>query len=516
MKVALVWLRKDLRIHDNYALQSALQNATHILPIYCLDPKEVDIDFLYGKKPMPTLPETYKVALPKTGIFRSRFLLESLSDLRKQFRMKKSDLCVVPFDPVKVVNRILTWFKKEGIHVQGLYYQREVSYEELETEREMNRMLTNHSVPSCPVWGTTLYHIEDLPFQPEDCPDVFTQFRKVCEQRSSVRSELFLPLKPFPRKAFGEFMDSFAIVPLQSTCDEDDNDSRVGIIPSLHPQIHAFVQGGESAGLKRVRYYFWESNLIQRYKETRNGLVGLDYSSKFSPWLALGCLSPRFIYRELKKYEQTVLSNDSTYWLYFELLWRDFWKIVSLRYGPGLFLLNGPKILRKKNYTRTWKYDKVLFQKWIDGKTGIPFVDAAMRELKQTGYMSNRARQNVASFLVHSLGIDWRWGACYFESTLIDHDPESNYGNWQYVAGVGTDPREYRKFNMIKQAQDYDPQGEFVKKWCPELKDVPNGHPGLFMPWNSLVHYPPPIVIESAWKLLPQKKVRTSDWTIKK
>jgi deoxyribodipyrimidine photo-lyase len=117
------------------------------------------------------------------------------------------------------------------------------------------------------------------------------------------------------------------------------------------------------------------------------------------------------------------------------------------------------------------------------------------------------------------LKIDWRWGACYFESLLIDHDPESNYGNWQYVAGVGTDPRQHRKFNMIKQAQDYDPSGDYVKKWCSELKDLPSGHIGLFMPWKAPIRqYPSPIVIEETWKVKESKTIkpaRKSDWKIK-
>ena len=123
-----------------------------------------------------------------------------------------------------------------------------------------------------------------------------------------------------------------------------------------------------------------------------------------------------------------------------------------------------------------------MFEKWARGETGVPFVDASMRELLHTGWMSNRSRQNVASFLVKDLHLDWRMGAEWFESLLLDHDVSSNYGNWNYSAGIGTDPRLDRKFNVVKQALDYDPDGEFVKLWLPELKDVPAEK--VHFPWR--------------------------------
>jgi deoxyribodipyrimidine photo-lyase len=120
-----------------------------------------------------------------------------------------------------------------------------------------------------------------------------------------------------------------------------------------------------------------------------------------------------------------------------------------------------------------WRKDKNLFFKWTDGLTGIPFIDANMRELNLTGFMSNRGRQNVASFLVNDLGIDWRWGAAYFESMLIDYDVCSNWGNWMYIAGVGNDPRENRYFNILRQANNYDPKGDYIRQWIPEISQIP-------------------------------------------
>jgi len=142
-----------------------------------------------------------------------------------------------------------------------------------------------------------------------------------------------------------------------------------------------------------------------------------------------------------------------------------------------------------------------MFDLWAIGKTGVPFVDANMRELTATGWMSNRGRQNVASFLVRDLKVNWQMGAEYFESQLIDYDTCSNWGNWNYVAGVGSDPREDRYFNILTQAKNYDPLGDYVRLWCPELAKVPVDkihRPDLLTPDES-AHYPKALVNIGKW-----------------
>jgi len=225
--------------------------------------------------------------------------------------------------------------------------------------------------------------------------------------------------------------------------------------------------GGESSGLGRIQSYFWEKDLLKVYKETRNGLIGADYSSKFSPWLSLGCISPRMVFEEVKRYERERKKNESTYWLVFELIWRDYFRIICKKHGDKVFQVGGIR-----NQMDSWSRDRDQFERWIEGKTGVPFVDANMRELKETGFMSNRGRQIVASFLVNDLGIDWTWGASYFESMLIDYDVCSNWGNWMYVGGVGNDPRENRYFNILRQARNYDKNGDYVRMWIPELEAI--------------------------------------------
>lgn len=226
--------------------------------------------------------------------------------------------------------------------------------------------------------------------------------------------------------------------------------------------------GGETAALGRVEEHFWKKDLIKIYKEIRNGMLGPDYSTKFSPWLATGCLSARYIYDEVRRYEKERLANDSTYWVLFELIWRDYFRFLSIKYGNSIFHLGGPR-----KVVSNWSQNRAFFEAWRDGHTGYPLIDANMKELCTTGFMSNRGRQIVCSFLVRDMGIDWRMGAEWFETCLLDYDPCSNYGNWTYGAGVGNDPREDRYFSIPKQAQNYDPDGEYVSYWLPELQQLP-------------------------------------------
>lgn len=209
-------------------------------------------------------------------------------------------------------------------------------------------------------------------------------------------------------------------------------------------------------------------------------MLGLDYSSKFSAWLANGSLSPRYVYEEVRRYEAERTQNESTYWLIFELYWRDYFRFVGLKFGNRIFQRRGLKNAdpaggradkRAKNGRS--KGAEAVFEKWRLGQTGVPLIDANMRELLATGFMSNRGRQNVAKFLVQELHLDWRQGAAWFESQVLDYDVCSNWGNWLYMAGVGNDPRENRYFHILKQATNYDPEGEYVKHWLPELARVP-------------------------------------------
>jgi len=294
---------------------------------------------------------------------------------------------------------------------------------------------------------STLYHAEDLPFSIKDIPDIFSNFRKKTEKDAVIRSSFENPLQIKSPEIEPLVLPTLEALGLSF----QPIDARAAIV----------FKGGETEAIARLNHYFFESKCISEYKETRNSLVGSDYSSKFSAWLALGCISPRFIYQELKKYEQEFGANESTYWLVFELLWRDYFRFMMKKYNVKFFQQAG---IQNKGIPVN-KHNTHQLQEWIEGTTGVNFVDANMLELKRTGFMSNRGRQNVASYLCNDLKLDWRFGAAYFEQQLIDYDVCSNWGNWAYLAGVGNDPRGNRYFNIEKQSSDYDKNKIYRNLW---------------------------------------------------
>lgn len=449
----LLWYRRDLRLHDHEPLARAIAQQAQIIPVYCFDPRE------FGQTAF---------GFPKTGAFRAQFLLESVVDLRQQWQQRGGELVVRWGKPEQVIAAIATQY-----NVDAVYASTEVTAEEIRVERSLQTALKQ--IPLKRFWGATLFHRDDLPFKLAELPDLFTRFRKAVEKSSDVRTQFPTPptLSPLPTDLEPGASPTWEQIGLEPP----PADFR-GVLP---------FHGGETAGMERLKDYFWRRDRLKVYKETRNGMLGADYSSKFSPWLALGCLSPRYIDDQIQDYEDQRVANDSTYWLFFELLWRDYFRFVALKSGNAIFKPSG-----LQGVNLPWQQDQTRFELWSQGETGYPLVDANMRELAATGFMSNRGRQNVASFLTKNLGIDWRLGAEWFESLLLDYDVCSNYGNWNYTAGVGNDARGFRYFNIPKQSKDYDAKGHYVKHWLPELVDVP----------PHLVHTP--------WKLSPEEQKRYS------
>ena len=436
----IVWFRNDLRLHDHEALYRACKNAERIIPVYILDPR---------------VWENGSFGFIKTGQFRTQFLLQSLDDLAVSLRKLGTNLVVRQGYPEELLPEMTQEFGAEAI-----YAHKEATVEEIQVEQRLEDSLFARGKYLELFWGSTLFHLEDLPMPLSGLPPVFTHFRKEVERMSRVRECFPLP-KEIPG---GKAIPNPQIPSLESLIGES------GANPLDTRSAFPF-KGGECQGLMRLHAYLWENNAIQTYKETRNGLLGTAYSSKFSPWLAMGSLSPRYVFHEIKQYEQERIKNESTYWLVFELIWRDYFRFIARKHGRSLFLKGGIKG-KEIEGKRDWD----TFETWKEGNTGVPFVDANMRELKTTGFMSNRGRQNVASFLVKDLELDWRMGAAYFESMLIDYDPCSNWGNWNYVAGVGNDPRPTRYFNVVAQGQRYDPQGAFLRTWLPELQGLSDIH----------------------------------------
>ena len=437
----IVWFRQDLRLHDNEALTDALKNGEEVIPVYVFDERVFTGQTRFG--------------FPKTGKYRCQFIIESVHDLRENLRKLGSDLYIRIGKPEEEIFEIARTTKSSWV-----FCNRERTEEEVEVQDALERKLWSVGQEVRFSRGKMLYYTADLPFPVTHTPDIFTHFRKEVEKFVPIREVL-----PTPQK------DDFQAITVDLPLGDIPSVEDFGHQPFIPDKRSAIpFKGGETEGLKRLQYYLWDTDLIQQYKETRNGLMGGDYSSKFSPWLSQGCLSPKMIYAEIKRYEQERVKNESTYWLFFELLWRDFFRLMGKKYENKIF----QKLGTKGTLSHDLKNDTQLMQVWIEGRTGVPFIDANMRELSHTGFMSNRGRQNVASFLVKDLSVNWQMGADYFEAMLLDYDPCSNYGNWNYVAGVGSDPRENRYFNILAQAKKYDPKGKYVKLWLPELANLPS------------------------------------------
>jgi len=306
--------------------------------------------------------------------------------------------------------------------------------------------------------SNTLIAEQELPFELNSLPETFSSFRKKIEKRAYTSYEF-----------------------------------------SRYPHTWSPVN---SAGRRRLENYIFRNQNIATYKQTRNGLGPGDYSSRLSKWLAVHAIRAAEIGSAILQFEARYTKNESTYWLLFELLWRDYFHFLHKKIDNLLFTPSGSKRVRSpglqdsipwtfpgSNYQMTFTIKQrgtILrhwenFRKWARGKTGENLVDVIMQELFFTGEISNRARQCAASYLIHDLHVPWWWGAQWFEYLLLDYDVSSNWGNWAYIAGVGADSRPVRKFNLQIQAKKYDPDGSYRKWGQEQCWDVPeDALPGPF------------------------------------
>ena len=222
--------------------------------------------------------------------------------------------------------------------------------------------------------------------------------------------------------------------------------------------------GDEASGLARLRHYCLESDGLHHYKQRRNGLVGTEFSSKFSPYLGIGSLSVRRIWQTVLDYQARCGSDEGSEWLKQELLWREFFLWTAQLHGASFGAPGGLQNRRSDAIE-----DRELFARWCRGRSGHPLIDAQLNELRTTGYLSNRGRQWVASHFINELRLPWTWGARYFEWWLIDAQPALNTGNWSYLAGVGNDPRSFngppRRFDLERQVRLYDPEEMHRRLW---------------------------------------------------
>ncbi|MEO1079321.1 MAG: DASH family cryptochrome [Pseudomonadota bacterium] len=413
---ALYWFRTDLRLHDSPGLEAAVA-ADELLLVY-LWPRQRPWCNTHGM-----------------GAQRERFISESLAALVGELAPLGQNLLFLQGSPELVLPDLVRDYGVDVIHTSksaGSFERRAV--------RTLRERL---AVPVQEHRGNTLFSEGAVSSIADKLPDSFSPFRRRVEQRLEPDApQRGLPQLPPPPAV------RFHAVPPAGE----------------RPHMAMPLRGGSEAGRRRLRQFLATDGGIRSYKSTRNDLDPLAGSSTLSPWLANGNLSAREVAQAVSAHEAEHGANESTYWLYFELLWREYFFWRAVRDGNALFRLRG------RNSANPWPVSRCTFEprnfaRWCAGDTNYPLVNALMRQLTATGWMSNRGRQIAASCLIHDLGIDWRYGAAFFEKHLIDYDVASNYGNWQYIAGVGADPRGGRAFNIEKQTAQYDPDGRFIAKW---------------------------------------------------
>jgi len=415
VKLVIYWFRTDLRLHDNPSLLRACEAADYLLPV-----------FIRSSDDEQMTPWGFE----RQGMHRKEFMDASAASFANQLEGLGSALYCYTGKPTNILANLMNTIKASAIYCESI----EAPYENQEI-----KALQDKGINIQTYWQSSMIVPSDLPFEPKNMPDVFTSFRQSIERtgkRYTKPIDAITKISPLPQSYIG-------------------SEFRCDFKPAVQPMLFA---GGEHAALTHLNQYITK-RLPDSYKKTRNELSRFDASSKFSPWLATGCISARWIAHELQHYEEKFGANDGTYWLWFELLWRDYFRFLAIKHGVRLFHQCG----LGKNLPFTFEHKS--FRQWTTSSTGEPLVDAGMRELSTTGFLSNRMRQIVSSYWIHTMQGNWQAGAAWFESQLIDYDVYSNQGNWLYIAGHGTDPRGGRAFNIAKQAQEYDPNGDYRRQW---------------------------------------------------
>jgi deoxyribodipyrimidine photo-lyase len=445
MPTAIWWMRRDLRLGDNQALRAALDSATHVLPVFVLDPALWDSDY--------------------TGDKRRAFLLGGLHALDADLRARGSRLIVRHGHPDEELGH-LCQETGAGIICAEADVSPYARRRDARVAGSLSLRLTG---------GLTVRPPEVVRKRDGGVYTVYTPYSRAW--------------RALPMPDVGELLAAPEIIPTPP----DIYSVALPDAPVL-PQSVPF-RPGEAEAQRRLRDFVADG--IAGYATGRDQMA-LAGTSGLSPYLRFGMLSAR------QAMVAALMARDSAQpgadvWLG-ELIWREFYMSV-LYHFPSVRRESFRENLRGIE----WENDADAFHAWQEGYTGYPVVDAAMRQLLETGWMHNRARMIVASFLTKHLLIDWRWGEQHFMQHLIDGDPAANNGGWQWSAGTGTDAAPYfRIFNPVLQGEKYDPHGDYVRRWVPELKRVPRAH--LHHPWTTPadvqceagcvigVDYPAPIV----------------------
>ncbi|MDX1804008.1 MAG: DASH family cryptochrome [Alcanivorax sp.] len=436
--ITVVWFRQDLRVHDQPLLQHAAVLGEPVLPLYLLPERWLSP----GEEGQDRL-----------GPAKSCFLVESVQALAQSLHEHGLTLVTARGQPSSLLAH---W--QGQVPLQVVTAQADAPEEMADIAALRQAGIRVHEVQT-----RTLLCSDSLPWS-SDFPDTFSRFRRRLEVDGGPAIAMpegappaLTAAAPLPLPAATES----ALVPLQQR-------SRHWL---RNHRDYFSLPGGEPVARRWLEQYLFTDRHIAHYKATRNQLIGGGFSSRLSAALAWGCLSVRRVWHEILEYERRHGASEHSYWLRFELLWREFFHWSLREHGTAVFRYQGlshspdfppPGVECHQEY----------WQRWCQGRTGLPFIDANLRELMATGYLSNRGRQNLASFFVHDMGLDWRRGARWFEHHLVDHDVASNWGNWAYIAGKGHDARGGRRFSPTRQWLRHDPDAAHLHHWLPALRGL--------------------------------------------
>ena len=424
---ALVWFRRDLRVNDHPALRAALDAHDQVVPVFCFDDR-----LLHGRH----------ASGPRT-----EFMLECLSDLDRSLSERGGGLVVRHGPPELELPRLAM-----DVGATEIHHTYDVSPFDRARSDRMREALTETRVEIVTHPGVTV--VDD-----------------VCSVRTTSGGP-FVVFTPFFR-AWQRQARRDVLRPPRSI--ELPSSLRRGALPSLaklglRQEVREPLPGGEQEGRRRLARFL--RNDIREYAANHDAL-GADRTSRLSAYLKFGCISPLEV-------ESRLPSGKDASAFRRQLGWRDFYQQIL-----GKFPRNAKSEFQERyRGTIRWSYAKRQFEAWAEGQTGYPLVDAGMRQLRQEGFMHNRARLVVGSFLTKDLGIDWRWGERWFMRWLLDGDEANNNGNWQWIASVGVDPQPAfrRIYNPARHMERFDPEGAYVRRYVPELRDVPNKY--LREPWE--------------------------------
>ena len=476
-KTGLYWLGNDLRRHDNECFVKASESVEHLLIVYCIEPQWLTAG---------------RYQQMRMGQHRRQFLAQSLKQLKHQLESEGQQLLIFAGDPLTVLPKLIAQY-----NVQQVFRSLHPGFDEQQQWLSLRDTLEQSTPQQILKWheldNLSLINQHDImracdidvfnkpiaidmlhnpsEHKANDFIPSFSKFRRIIETAIKKQHLIIDPPLTFSRALpkpaalsptnYTQLAEHW-VSNIDSALELDNTDNASDITSNTLINDDAFL-GGERAAQEHLKNYFSDLRAHQ-YKSVRNSLGGWENSTKFSAWLANGSLSARQVIAALVEFEEEHERSDSSYWIFFELLWREYFFWYALFYQKDLFRFSG---IQQRRPLCSFYPDR--FKGWTDASTPYPLVNACMTQLNQTGYMSNRGRQIVASCFVNELELDWRYGAAYFETQLIDYDVGANWGNWQYLAGVGADPRSNdnggRHFDLVKQQQRFDPKGEFIRQW---------------------------------------------------